>query len=277
QVVVRADRLAPDSDQFSTTYSVSSEDIERTGARSLDEALTLVPGLNVRNGGDGTPRIDVRGQRTRQIKLLVNGVPYNGTSDGQFDPTLIPTTAISEIQVLTGASSLLYGDGGTAGVINVITKKGRGAPNGTVSGEIGEDGARRAIASVGGGSENGDVYFSYSRHERDAFSMSNNFDETSVQRRGDRVNSDYERNNFYINGGYRLTPDWKIGLTLGYTDAERGAPPSVIDSGADVFAQRPRYERTENINGLNLQLATEYRLSESTNIRLWIYTNQLEQ
>jgi hypothetical protein len=32
-------------------------DIEARNARTLDEALKLVPGIHVRTGGDGTPRI----------------------------------------------------------------------------------------------------------------------------------------------------------------------------------------------------------------------------
>ena len=44
-----------------TIHEVSALEIEERGARTLDEALALVPGLVVRTANDGTPRIDIRG------------------------------------------------------------------------------------------------------------------------------------------------------------------------------------------------------------------------
>lgn len=106
------------------TRRVTAEEMEQRGVRSLDEALNLLPGVDVRVGGDGAPRIDMRGFRTRHIKLLLNGTPFNSTYDGQFDSALISVENIAEIVVTTGATSTLYGSGGNAGVINIITKKG---------------------------------------------------------------------------------------------------------------------------------------------------------
>ena len=68
-----------------THYAISREDIARANARSLDEVLQRLPGVNVRVGGDGTPRIDMRGLRTRQVKILINGIPVNSVGDGNFD------------------------------------------------------------------------------------------------------------------------------------------------------------------------------------------------
>src|SRR5215510_12146711 len=58
-----------------TTRRLTWADIEMRNARTLDEAVKLLPGVYVRTGGDGTPRIDVRGFRSRHVLLLVNGVP----------------------------------------------------------------------------------------------------------------------------------------------------------------------------------------------------------
>src|SRR5690606_3497591 len=84
-------------------------------------ALRLLPGVYVRTGGDGSPRIDVRGFRSRHVLLLVNGVPANSTADGQFDPARISTDAIREIKVSYGSSSVLYGDNAMAAVIEITT------------------------------------------------------------------------------------------------------------------------------------------------------------
>jgi len=108
-----------------TVQTVTAEDIKRQNARTLDEAMALLPGISVRTAGDGTPRIDIRGFRTRHILLLLNGTPFNAASDGQFDPSLISVENIAEIKVVTGGTSVLYGPGGNGGVINIITKKGK--------------------------------------------------------------------------------------------------------------------------------------------------------
>jgi outer membrane cobalamin receptor len=112
EVVVSAD--APVSEAGATLRRVSAEDIEAYGARTLDQAIALLPGVYVRLGADGVPRVDLRGLRTRQVTLLVDGVPLNATSDGQFDPSLVPVEQIAEIKLTTGAGSVLYGSGGGA-------------------------------------------------------------------------------------------------------------------------------------------------------------------
>ena len=109
-------------EEVGTTRRISKEEIETQQARTLDEALRLLPGVYVRTGGAGTPRIDLRGWRSRHVLLLVDGVPVNSTDDGQFDPTEFSTASIREIKVTYGASSLLYGENAVAGVIEISTE-----------------------------------------------------------------------------------------------------------------------------------------------------------
>ena len=61
EVVVSAEE--PVSEASATLRRVSAEDIEAYGARTLDEAIALLPGVYVRLGGDGVPRVDLRGFR----------------------------------------------------------------------------------------------------------------------------------------------------------------------------------------------------------------------
>lgn len=105
---VASDRIV---EQVTTVEQVTAEQIEQANAKTLDEAIHLMNGLYVRNGGDGVPRIDVRGFRTRNVILLLDGVPLNATFDGQFDPRAIPVENIASIKVTRGGSSVLYGPG----------------------------------------------------------------------------------------------------------------------------------------------------------------------
>jgi vitamin B12 transporter len=93
-------------EQVGTTRRIGRAEIESRNARTLDEALRLIPGVYIRTGGDGTPRVDIRGFRSRHVLLLIDGVQVNSTADGQFDPARIATTAIREIKVSYSTSSI---------------------------------------------------------------------------------------------------------------------------------------------------------------------------
>lgn len=60
EVIVSAER--PVSEAGATVRTVTSDDIEASGARTLDEALGLLPGVEVRTGGGGC---SMRAFRTR--------------------------------------------------------------------------------------------------------------------------------------------------------------------------------------------------------------------
>ena len=123
------------ADGVATLDVVTAEEIARRGARTLEQAIALVPGVYVRNGGDGVPRIDIRGLRTRNVILLQDGVPLNSGYDGQFDPSSIPVGNIAAIKVTRGGSSVLYGPGGNAGIIEITTKSAGDALRAGVGGE----------------------------------------------------------------------------------------------------------------------------------------------
>jgi vitamin B12 transporter len=80
--------------------------------------------------------------------LLPDGIPFNSTFDGQFDPAIVPVKNIAKIKVSYGSNSVLYGHGGIGGVINIITKKGKEGIHCEVSGEAGENDTYQDKASV---------------------------------------------------------------------------------------------------------------------------------
>lgn len=255
EVVVSARRIS--SEQVATLETVTQEDISASGARTLDEALRLLPGVYVSVGGQGTPRIQIRGLQVRSIKLLVNGIPVNSTYESDFDPTQIPVTQIDRIKVSKGASSVLYGDGGLGGVINIITRRGQGAPALTGAGvEAGTSGYRRAWASTGGSSGDFDFSLSANHQSRDGYRLSSDFSPNDRQGKGRRINSDLDRSNLYLNLGYRLDSDWQLGFNLNAMTGKQGIPPVIYDNSVDRYASRTRYERLTNQKSLAMQWST---------------------
>lgn len=127
----KAAKLAP-----SVATVISKADIERIGARTLDEALETVPGLHVIPSGYTylSSTWSMRGMYTNvnpHVLLLINGVPKKDPQAGNRGYGFqMQTAMIERIEVIRGPGSALYGADAFAGVINVITKHG-GDINGT--------------------------------------------------------------------------------------------------------------------------------------------------
>lgn len=258
-------------------YVINSDDLAALGARTLDQALALVPGLNVRNGAEGVPRIDIRGLRTRQVRLLIDGVPFNGAADGQFDPTLIPMALIDSIIVRTGATSVLYGEGGTAGTIEIVTRRGVGPASGMVSLQGGSGSSGIASAQIGGAVEAWNYSIGAELAEQDGMPLSAETVLSSSQPAGLRSNSDARRRNAQGRLGWRASNALQVALQVTTTQADRGSPPSAVTDSADTFAQKPRYDRTENLQAVSAQLSATWAATPDAQLRGWLYTTAQEQ
>lgn len=97
-------------------------------ARSLGQILPkLVPGMSMNDGSfDSQTSQKIRG---REINVLIDGVPQLSSPTVQFDLNHIDPAAIERIEIVRGATAI-YGNGGTGGLINIITKQpGEGKMN----------------------------------------------------------------------------------------------------------------------------------------------------
>lgn len=109
---------------------ITKEDIEKSGAKEIEEVLRSVPGvyLTATNAQDFSNEVILRaqapGKSGQNILVLVDGSSINSTTDtGAFDLTLIPIETIERIEVVPNGGNVLYGEGAVGGVINIITKK----------------------------------------------------------------------------------------------------------------------------------------------------------
>ncbi|WP_294964011.1 TonB-dependent receptor [Sulfurimonas sp.] len=129
-VIVTAKTQKSALDTAGSFSVITQEDIQRTGASSIKEALEGVVGLNMgvnSSSLNGRQTINIRGNDSKNTLILVDGERISG-SDAQighsnFQYNWIPMNAISKIEVIRGPMSALYGSNGIGGVINIITKK----------------------------------------------------------------------------------------------------------------------------------------------------------
>lgn len=123
EIVVR-DRALASLEEASTTTEISGEEIKARGDKTLDQALQVVPGMNVYQGQKGQQGFTLRGFKHDKVVILVDGIPFEEIYDGGGgDISRIPVMNASKIVVNRGVSSALYGARGTFGTINVITQK----------------------------------------------------------------------------------------------------------------------------------------------------------
>lgn len=130
-LVVSATRVpTPEADLGSSVTVITAADIARLQARTLVDVLETVPGLNVvQSGGPGeTASVFIRGANANHTKVLIDGIDVSDPSstDGSFDFAHILTGDIARIEILRGPQSGLYGSDAIGGVIDIITKKGKG-------------------------------------------------------------------------------------------------------------------------------------------------------
>jgi iron complex outermembrane recepter protein len=108
-------------------YTITGDDIRRSGARSLAEALRMAPGLDVAQL-DGTAwSVSARGSSGRahnHMLLLIDGrTIYSPTFQGiRWEMESFPLDDIVRIEVLRGPGAMSYGANAVNGVINILTK-----------------------------------------------------------------------------------------------------------------------------------------------------------
>lgn len=117
---------------------VTQEDIERSGARSIPEALRLVPGLQVAQLDSSRYAISSRGFNeyfANKLLVLIDGRSvYTPLFSGVYwnaQDTLIED--IERIEVIRGPGATVWGANAVNGVINIITKESADTQGGLVS------------------------------------------------------------------------------------------------------------------------------------------------
>ena len=104
-----------------TQLPVASDDLV---ANSLEDFLRLDPSVDLQERGVNGTQADVamRGGTFEQTLILVDGFRMNDLQTGHHDMDLpFPVDSFSDVEILHGAGSALYGSDAVGGAINFIT------------------------------------------------------------------------------------------------------------------------------------------------------------
>jgi len=152
-VVVSASRIEqPLSEVLSSVSVITRADIDKAQASTLADLLQGEAGYEFgRNGGPGTTTsFFLRGEESRNVVVLIDGVKSQIDSIGAIQTTDFPLNQIERVEILKGNASALYGNAAVGGVINIITRRNKGAPKAYGNLSAGSYKTTGAFAGYGG-------------------------------------------------------------------------------------------------------------------------------
>jgi iron complex outermembrane receptor protein len=125
-------------DTPSAVFVIRQEDIQRSGVRSIPEALRMAPGIEVTRINANKWAVTIRGFGdlfSNKLLVLVDGRSvYNPTFSGvNWDVQDLVMEDIDRIEVIRGPGATVWGANAVNGVINIITKKAKDTQGGMVA------------------------------------------------------------------------------------------------------------------------------------------------
>jgi len=233
-----------------SAIAVRLDSLDLPAAPSLEQVLRELPTIHVRTNSRGEAEISVRGSESRQVAVLVDGVPLTLGWDARTDVSVVPATAPQEISLVRGLSSILYGPNVLGGIVEMSVGQGTSMPTeGSVQASAGLDdvggfstGASGSLPFAG---SNGQWLFRAGAGFRDSpgAPLADGVTESSPDREGLRLNTDSRSADGFL--ALRYAGDngsWFSLSTSGYS-AKRGI-------AAELGAEEPRFWRYPRISRL---------------------------
>ncbi|MGD2278684.1 MAG: TonB-dependent receptor [Candidatus Omnitrophota bacterium] len=206
---------------------ITREDIERSNAKYVHELLRSEPGVFVKDFTHvgRNVAVDMRGwgdTASRNVLVLIDGRRINEIDISGTDWTQVPLEIVERIEVIRGAGSVMYGDNAAAGVINIITNKGKGASTIKLGTEFGSYRYKNYYANIQGGHDFTSWNFFYGQNRTDGY----------------RLNGDYEGYDF--SGNMTIFPNDNINVNFsgGYHKDWYGMPAGLQRWEIDTLGRR---------------------------------------
>lgn len=229
---------------------VTGRQLAEQQIRHAGDALRGLPGVSVSRQGSvaAQTQVRIRGAEGNHTLVLIDGIVANQPGTGEFDFSNLPAEQIERIEVIKGAQSSLYGSGAIGGVVNIVTKRGRGPASTTVWAEAGSFKTAESGITVSGGSDRAHGLVSYSVRNSNGFNISADGNETDAS----------AMRSFIMKGGVSPTENFSVDVVVRNVD-KRG------DRDGDLFALSGLSRQTDTFShfasnvwlaGIEARLAT---------------------
>jgi vitamin B12 transporter len=152
EVFVTANRTATGIEStLADVTTIDSETIARSGVTSVVEVLRDLGGVEIsQNGSTGSVSgLFVRGTKTSQTLVLVDGIRLENPMSGGGDLQFLPIGAVDRIEIVRGPASALYGSAAIGGVVQIFTRQQGAGTSASVTAGVGSQGSANLQASGG--------------------------------------------------------------------------------------------------------------------------------
>jgi iron complex outermembrane receptor protein len=183
EVVVTGTSLKGAAPVGTQVQVLGAEELRATGVANTNEILKSVPqvvnlGQDEGRGGGvqgaqgnitQSKTVNLRGIGTESTLVLLNGrrIAPAGTQGAGYDVSMIPSNAISRIEVVADGASAIYGSEAVGGVINFITKRNyQGGETYLRYGFADGFDEKKFGQNLGYSWGSGEVFFAYERYQR---------------------------------------------------------------------------------------------------------------
>jgi len=251
----------------SSIYVLSSDDIRRSGATNIPEALRLVPGVEVSRSASSQWSVTSRGfgrLYDNKILVLIDGRElYSSVFTGtNWDITDTILEDVDRIEVIRGTSATLWGANTLNGVINIITKKAEYTQGNYVGALYGSN--EKSLEYRYGGTNNDNLFYRVygKKLHRDGLKSIDNLRGRQFEDAGD----DWGMSKT----GFRV--DWKASLRDQFTfeaDAHDGLEDQILY--IPTRENRPVADK-QHVSGANLDARWlhSFNKTDSTNLHFYI-------
>lgn len=242
QDVVVTGQFGPQSVRNSVyqVRTITNEQIKLRGATNIQTVLSTELGMRFSNDLTlGTTDVQLMGMSGQNVKVLLDGVPLVDRGSTRESIGQIDVNIIDRIEIVEGPMSVTYGSDALAGVINIITKKGEGEANWTLTARAQEE-------------TSGDEYEAFQGE-----GTHSEFLGLAWQKKGLQVSGNFSRNFF---GGWQ-------GLSTGR--AKEWMPKEQYLTTADISYRTSKFNGWYRFNGTNetlKSLGNTYTNTQTNNL-----------
>ncbi|HRG01011.1 MAG TPA: TonB-dependent receptor [Bacteroidia bacterium] len=264
-VVVSSGKFEQKLEELTVSMEVLKPNlIANKNTTSIETALEQVPGLTII---DNDPQIRGGSGFTfgvgSRVAIVVDGVPLLSGDAGRPEWSYIPVENIEQIEVIKGASSVLYGSSALNGVINIRSAYPRSKPKTSINYSAGQYSIPQSPAE--------NWYRTRGNNSFPGFSNLNLFHSRIIKNNLDFVAGA----NFNIDQGYIGPPPPAKFIPNDLKEALHMEDTVPVFSNNDMIKKRARVNfnlryRSKRIEGLNFGVNTNFMLNKTNMVFAWL-------
>jgi vitamin B12 transporter len=214
-IEITATRTSIEEDNPASALTViTQEEIQQKQHMQVKDILREQMGINIVTPGrlGASSSLFMRGANSQSTLVLIDGVQVKSNTLGSFDFQNLQMDNIERIEILRGPQSTLWGADAVGGVINIVTKRGKGKPTHSASLEGGSFTTFKETLSSSGSFNKFDYALTVSRTDSEGFSAFNK-DRGAIEKDG------YANNTISTRAGYNFWDDARMEFVARFTRA----------------------------------------------------------